>query len=114
MRLLSFSSALVLQHFPSKKLNQSQQYNIVIHSTTSVETTVTYIDLKDDLEVVLTFANTSQVQQLIKQAIKETISSQILEKMNKAAIQAMAKSTIQNVTNQKLLELNRRKKQKIN
>jgi len=42
------------------------------------------------------------------------ISSQILEKMSKAAIQAMMKSTIQNVTNQKLLELNRRKKQKSN
>ncbi len=42
------------------------------------------------------------------------ISSQILEKMSKAAIQAMIKSTIQNVTNQKLLELNRRKKQKSN
>jgi len=34
--------------------------------------------------------------------------------MSKAAIRAMTKSTIQNVTNQKLLELNRRKKQKIN
>jgi len=34
--------------------------------------------------------------------------------MSKAAIRAMAKSTIQNVTNQKLLELNKRKKQKIN
>jgi len=86
MKLLLFSSALVLQHFSSKKLNQSQQYNIVIHSTTSVKTTVIYIDFKDDLEVVLTFANTSQVQQLIKQAIKEMISSQILEKMSKAAI----------------------------
>jgi len=95
-------------------LNQSQQYNIVIHSTTSVETTVTYIDSKDDLEVVLTFANTSQVQQLIRQAVKETISSQILQKMSKAAIRAMTKSTIQNITNQKLLELNKRKKQKSN
>ncbi len=34
--------------------------------------------------------------------------------MNKAVIQAMMKLTIQNVTNQKLLELNKRKKQKIN
>jgi len=34
--------------------------------------------------------------------------------MGKAAIRAMTKSTIQNVTNQKLLELNKRKKQKIN
>jgi hypothetical protein len=34
--------------------------------------------------------------------------------MSKAAIRAMTKSTIQNVTNLKLLELNRRKKQKIN
>jgi len=70
----------------SKKLNQSQQYNIVIYSTTSVETTVIYIDVKDDLKVVLTSANTSQVQQLIKQAVKEMISSQILQKMSKAAI----------------------------
>jgi len=67
-------------------LKQSQQYNIVIHSTTSFKTTVTYIDLKNDLEVILTSANTSQVQQLVKQAIKKTISDQILEKMNKAAI----------------------------
>jgi len=67
-------------------LNQSQQYNIVIRSTTSVETTVTYIDSKDGLEVVLTSANTSQVQQLIKQAVKGMISSQILQKMGKAAI----------------------------
>jgi hypothetical protein len=95
-------------------LNQSQQYNIVIRSTTSVEATVTYIDSKDGLEVVLTSANTSQVQQLIKQAVKGTISSQILQKMGKAAIRAMAESTIQNVTNQELLELNRRKKQKSN
>jgi hypothetical protein len=34
--------------------------------------------------------------------------------MNKAAIQAMIKSIIQNVINLKLLELNKRKKQKIN
>jgi len=34
--------------------------------------------------------------------------------MSKAAIRAMMKSTIQNITNQKLLELNKRKKQKIN
>ena len=34
--------------------------------------------------------------------------------MSKAAIWAMMKSTIQNVTNLKLLKLNRRKKQKIN
>ena len=34
--------------------------------------------------------------------------------MGKAAIRAMAESTIQNVTNQELLELNRRKKKKIN
>ncbi len=34
--------------------------------------------------------------------------------MSKAAIRAMMKSTIQNVTNQELVELNRRKKQKIN
>ena len=113
-RLLPFSPALVLQHFPSKELNQPQQYNIVIRPTTSVEATVTYIDSKDGLEVVLTYANTSQVQQLIRQAIKGTVPSQILEKMGKAAIRAMTKSTIQNVTNQKLLELNKRKKQKIN
>jgi len=81
-----FSSALVLQHFSSKKLNQSQQYNIVIYSITFIKTTVTYIDFKDDLEVVLTSANTSQVQQLIKQAVKEMISSQILQKMSKATI----------------------------
>ncbi len=84
MKLLSFSSALVLQHFLFKKLNQS--LNIIIHSTISVEITVTYIDFKNDLKVVLTSVNTSQVQQLIKQAIKETISDQILEKMSKAAI----------------------------
>jgi len=81
-----FSSALVLQHFSSKKLNQSQQYNIVIYSITFIKTTVTYIDFKDNLEVVLTSANTSQVQQLIKQAVKEMISSQILQKMSKATI----------------------------
>jgi hypothetical protein len=86
MKLLSFSSALVLQHFSFKKLKQSQQYNIVIHSTMSFKITITYIDFKNDLEVVLTSANTFQVQQLIKQAIKEMISSQILQKMNKAAI----------------------------
>jgi ribosomal protein S3AE len=114
MKLLSFSSELVLQHFSSKKLNQSQQYNIVIHSTTSVKTTVTYIDSKDNLEVILTSVNTSQIQQLIKQAVKEMISSQILQKMSKATIQAMMKSIIQSVINQKLLELNRRKKQKNN
>ena len=34
--------------------------------------------------------------------------------MSKAAIRAMTKSTIQNVTNLKLLKLNRRKKQKTN
>jgi len=112
--LLPFSSALVLQHFPPKELDQPQQYNIVIRSTTPAEATVTYIDSKDGLEVVLTPANTSQVQQLIRQAIKGTVSSQILEKMGKAAIRAMAESTIQNVTNQELLELNRRKKQKVN
>jgi len=95
-------------------LDQPQQYNIVIRSTTPAEATVTYIDSKDDLEVVLTPANTSQVQQLIRQAVKGMISSQILQKMSKAAIRAMAESTIQNVTNQKLLELNRRKKQKSN
>jgi len=95
-------------------LNQPQQYNIVIRSTTPVEATVTYIDSKDDLEVVLTPANTSQVQQLIRQAVKGMISSQILQKMGKAAIRAITKSTIQNVTNQELLELNRRKKQKSN
>jgi len=110
--LLPFSPALVLQHFPSKELEQPQQYNIVIRPTTSSEASVTYIDF--DLEVVLTSANTSQVQQLIRQAIKETVPSQILQKMGKAAIRAMTKSTIQNVTNQELLELNRRKKQKIN
>jgi len=112
--LLSFSSVLILQHFSSvKKLEQSQQYNIVIHSTTSFEATVTYINFNKDLEVVLTSANISQVQQLIKQAIEESTSDQILQKMSKAAIWAMTKSTIQNVINQKLLELNRRKKQKI-
>ncbi len=42
---------------------------------TSVKTIVTYIDSDEDLEVILTFANISQVQQLIKQAIKETTSS---------------------------------------
>ncbi len=85
--LLSFSSVLVLQHFSSvKKLKQSQQYNIVIHSTTSFEATVTYIDSDKDLEVVLTSANISQVQQLIKQAIEESTSDQILQKMSKAAI----------------------------
>ncbi len=42
------------------------------------------------------------------------IFSQILQKMSKAAIWTMTKSTIQNITNQKLLELNKRKKQKIN
>jgi len=105
---------LILQHFPSKKLDQPQQYNIVIRSTTPAEATVTYIDFKDGLEVVLTSANTSQVQQLIRQAIEGSTSGQILQKVGKAAIQAMAKSTIQNVTNLKLLELNRRKKQKIN
>jgi len=110
--LLPFSPALVLQHFPSKELNQS--LNIVIRPTTPAEATVTYIDLKDGLGVVPTPANTSQVQQLIRQAIKGTIPGQILEKMGKAAIRAMAESTIQNVTNQELLELNRRKKQKTN
>jgi len=64
--------------------------------------------------VILTSANISQVQQLIRQAIKGTISSQVLQKVGKAAIRAITKSTIQNVTNQELLELNRRKKQKIN
>jgi len=113
-RLLSFSPELVLQHFPPKELNQPQQYNIVIRPTTPAEATVTYIDPKDGLEVVLTPANTSQIQQLIRQAVKETIPSQILQKMGKAAIRAMTKSTIQSVTNQKLLELNRRKKQKNN
>ncbi len=112
--LLSFSSVLVLQHFSSvKKLKQSQQYNIVIHSSTSFEATVTYIDSDKNLEVILTSANISQVQQLIKQAIKESTSDQILQKMSKAAIWVIMKSTIQNVTNQKLLKLNRRKKQKI-
>ena len=58
--LLSFSSVLVLQHFSSvKKLEQSQQYNIVIHSTTFFKATVTYIDSDKDLEVVLTSANIS-------------------------------------------------------
>ncbi len=113
--LLPFSPALVLQHFPPvKELEQSQQYNIVIRSTTPAEAIVTYIDFKDDLEVVLTSANTSQIQQLIRQAIKGSTSGQILQKMNKAAIRAMTNSTIQNVTNLKLLKLNRRKKQKIN
>jgi len=114
-KLLSFSSVLVLQHFSSvKKLKQSQQYNIVIRSTMSFEATVTYIDSDKDLKVVLTSANISQVQQLIKQAIEESTSDQILQKMSKAAIWAMMKFTIQNVINQKLLELNRRKKKKIN
>jgi len=114
-KLLLFSSVLVLQHFSSvKKLKQSQQYNIVIRSTMSFEATVIYIDSDKDLEVVLTSANISQVQQLIKQAIEESTSDQILQKMSKAAIWAMMKSTIQNVINQKLLELNRRKKKKIN
>ncbi len=63
---LSFNSALVFQHFSFKKLKQSQQYNIIIHSTTFFETTVIYINFKDDLEVVLTSVNTSQVQQLVK------------------------------------------------
>ena len=113
--LLPFSSALVLQHFPPvKELEQSQQYNIVIRPTTPSEATVTYIDSDKGLEVVLTLANTSQVQQLIRQAIEGSTSGQILQKVGKAAIRAMTKSTIQNVTNQKLLELNRRKKKKIN
>jgi hypothetical protein len=113
--LLPFSPALVLQHFPPvKELEQPQQYNIVIRPTTPSEATVTYIDSDKGLEVVLTPANTSQVQQLIRQAIKGPTSSQILQKVGKAAIRAMAESTIQNVTNLELLELNRRKKQKIN
>ncbi len=86
MKLLSFNLALVLQHFSFKKLKQSQQYNIVICLTKSAETTVIYIDFKDNLKVILTSVNTFQVQQLIKQAIKEMISSQILQKMSKAAI----------------------------
>ncbi len=74
-KLLLFSSILVLQHFSSvKKLKQSQQYNIVIRSTTSFKVTITYIDSDKDLEVVLTFANIFQVQQLIKQAIEESTS----------------------------------------
>jgi len=110
--LLPFSPALVLQHFPPvKELQQSQQYNIVIRPTTPSEATVTYIDSDKGLEVVLTPANTSQVQQLIRQAI-EGPSGQILQKVGKAAIRAMAESTIEDVTNQELLELNRRKKQK--
>ncbi len=113
--LLPFSPALVLQHFPPvKELEQSQQYKIFIRSTTPSEATVTYIDSDKGLEVVLTPANTSQVQKLIRQAIKGTTSSQVLQKVGKAAIRAMAESTIQDVTNQELLELNRRKKQKIN
>ncbi len=63
---------------------------------------------------MLTSANISQVQQLIKQAIKGTASSQVLQKVNKAIIRAMTESTIQNVINLKLLKLNKRKKQKIN
>ncbi len=110
--LLPFSPALVLQHFPPKELDQPQQYNIVIRPTTPAEATVTYIDSDKGLEVVLTPANTSQVQQLVRQAIEGPTSSQILQKVGKAAIRAMAESTIQNVTNQELLELNRRKKQK--
>ena len=77
-KLLPFSLELILQHFPSKKLDQPQQYNIVIRSTTPAEATVTYIDFKDGLEVVLTSANTSQVQQLIRQAIEGSTSGQIL------------------------------------
>jgi len=80
----------------------------------SFEATITYIDSDKDLEVVLTSANISQVQQLIKQAIEELTSDQILQKVSKATIQAMTKFTIQNVINQKLLELNKRKKKKIN
>ncbi len=113
--LLPFSPALVLQHFPPvKELEQSQQYNIVIRPTTPSEATVTYIDSDKGLEVVLTPANTSQVQQLIRQAIEGPTSGQILQKVGKAAIRAMAESTIQDITNLELLELNRRKKQKIN
>jgi len=52
----------------------------------SFEATVTYIDSDKDLKVVLTSANISQVQQLIKQAIEESTSDQILQKMSKAAI----------------------------
>jgi len=109
--LFSFNSILILQHFSSvKKLKQSQQYNIVIHSIMSFEATITYIDSDKDLEVVLTSVNISQVQQLIKQVIKEIIFSQVFQKMNKAAIWTMTKFIIQNIINLKLLELNRRKK----
>jgi hypothetical protein len=52
----------------------------------SFEATVIYIDFDEDLKVVLTSANIFQVQQLIKQAIKETTFSQILQKMSKATI----------------------------
>jgi hypothetical protein len=52
----------------------------------SFEATITYIDSDKDLEVVLTSVNISQVQQLIKQVIKEIIFSQVFQKMNKAAI----------------------------
>jgi len=69
---------------------------------------VTYIN--EDLKVFLTSVNISQVQQLIKQAIKETTANQILLKVSKAVIRVMTKFTIQNVINLKLLKLNKRKK----
>jgi len=79
--LLSFSSTLILQHFSSvKKLKQSQQYNIVIYLTMFFEATIIYINFDEDLKVVLTSVNISQVQQLIKKAIKKQLLIRFFKK----------------------------------
>ena len=64
--------------------------------------------------MLLTPANTQQVQQLLQHATQGEISNLVLNKLGKAAIRAMADSSIQSITNIELVELNRRRMEKAN
>ena len=71
-------------------------------------------DIGFNFQVLLTPANTQQVQQLLRHAIQGEISNPVLNKLGKAAIRAIADSSIQSITNIELVELNRRLNEKVN
>ena len=78
----------------------------------TINTTST--DMGFDFQVLLSPANTQQVQQLLRHVTQGEISNPVLNKLGKAVIRAMADSSIQSITNVELVELNRRRKEKVN
>ncbi len=106
-----FDPELVLQHFKPNLSDQSSSYNITIRPTTPPEATVTYSGPGGGFQVNLTPNNTAQIQQILQQAGKDGAEA-ALQKVGKCAIRAIAERNIQEVTNNELVEHNRRQENK--